>query len=48
MYSKEVSEVHAWPVAPGGFSRFALFLLIPLGSWGGGALVERLVDSALG
>lgn len=48
MYSKEVSEVHAWPIAPGGFGRFALFLLIPLGSWGGGALVERLVDSALG
>jgi len=48
MYSKEVSEVHAWPIAPGGFARFALFLLIPLGSWGGGALVERLVDSALG
>ncbi len=48
MYSKEVNEVHAWPIAPGGFVRFSLFLLIPLGSWGGGALVERLVDSALG
>ncbi len=48
MYAKEVNEVHAWPVAPGGLARFTLFLLIPLGSWGGGALVERLVDSALG
>lgn len=48
MYSKEVNEVHAWPIAPGGIARFTLFLLIPLGSWGGGALVERLVDSALG
>jgi len=48
MYLKEVNEVHAWPVAPGGIARFTLFLLIPLGSWGGGALVERLVDSALG
>ncbi len=48
MYSKEVNEVHAWPIAPGGFARFTLFLLIPLGSWAGGALVERVVDSALG
>jgi hypothetical protein len=48
MYLKEVNDVHAWPIAPGGIARFTLFLLIPLGSWGGGALVERLVDSALG
>lgn len=48
MYLKEVNEVHAWPIAPGGIARFTLFLLIPLGSWGGGALVERMVDSALG
>ncbi len=27
--------------------RFALFLLIPLGSWLGGAVVERVVDLGL-
>jgi hypothetical protein len=27
--------------------RFALFLLIPLGSWLGGAVVERVVDLVL-
>jgi hypothetical protein len=28
--------------------RFGLLVLIPLGSWLGGALVERLVDATLG
>jgi len=47
-YLRDIEEVNTWPVAPGGITRFGLFLLIPLGSWAGGAIVERLVDSAIG
>ena len=42
-----IAGVHEWPVDASTFSRFALYLLIPLGSWAGGALVERLVDALL-
>jgi hypothetical protein len=28
-------------------ARFALFVSLPLGSWLGGALVERLLDTVL-
>ena len=44
---RDTENVSAWPIAQGGLTRFGLFLLIPLGSWAGGALVERLIDSAL-
>lgn len=43
-YLRDVEGVNSWPVAPGGITRFGLFLLIPLGSWSGGAMVERLLD----
>lgn len=46
-YHDKVESITAWPIAPGGVTRFAFFLLIPLGSWAGGALVERLIDTAL-
>ena len=36
-----------WPFDTSTWIRFALYLLIPLGSWIGGALVERLVDLLL-
>lgn len=45
---RDIENVNTWPVAPGGITRFGLFLLIPLGSWAGGALMERVVDSAIG
>ena len=48
VYLQKVEDVNVWPLASGGIFRFALFMLIPLGSWAGGALVDRLVDSALG
>ena len=46
-YLRDVEGVNSWPVAPGGITRFGLFLLIPLGSWSGGAIVERLLDSVI-
>ncbi len=32
-----------WPFDTSTFLRFALYLLIPMGSWFGGAVVERLL-----
>jgi len=46
-YEARIDEVREWPFDTSNLLRFALFLLIPLGSWLGGALVERLVDAAL-
>lgn len=43
-----VESVREWPFDASTFTRFLLYLAIPLGSWLGGAMVERLVDSALG
>ena len=43
-----VRSVREWPFDASTFTRFLLYLAIPLGSWLGGAMVERLVDSALG
>jgi hypothetical protein len=48
VYLRDIENVNTWPVAPGGVTRFGLFLLIPLGSWAGGALMERFVDAAIG
>jgi hypothetical protein len=42
-----VQGAHEWPFDASTLVRFALYLLIPLGSWSGGALVERLVDALL-
>jgi len=43
-----VEGVREWPFDASTFTRFLLYLAIPLGSWLGGAMVERLVDAALG
>lgn len=43
-WESRIQEVREWPLDAGSFGRFALYLLIPLGSWGGGALAERLLD----
>jgi hypothetical protein len=47
-YRDVVEGVSAWPGDGSNFGRFSLLLLIPLGSWAGGAIVERFVDSLLG
>ncbi|RIK94533.1 MAG: hypothetical protein DCC71_23590, partial [Proteobacteria bacterium] len=42
-----VAAVHEWPLDAPALSRFLLYLAIPVGSWLGGALVERVVDGVL-
>jgi len=46
-YESRVERVSAWPFDVPTLVRFGFFVLLGLGSWLGGALVERLVDSAL-
>ncbi len=46
-YRGLIESVHEWPVDAPTLRRFALYLAIPLGSWLGGALVERMVDALL-
>jgi hypothetical protein len=43
-----VDSASEWPFDAGMRLRFALYLAIPLGSWVGGALVERLLGAAFG
>ncbi len=47
-YRSLTMSVREWPVDAPTLRRFALYLAIPLGSWLGGALVERMVDALLG
>ncbi|HSJ99262.1 MAG TPA: hypothetical protein VLC53_19460, partial [Myxococcota bacterium] len=42
-----VDSVPEWPFDAPTLLRFALYVAIPVGSWLGGALVERLVDALL-
>ena len=42
-----VMQVPVWPFDASMRARTAFFVLLPLGSWIGGALVERLLESAL-
>jgi hypothetical protein len=46
-WERRVESVREWPLDASGLARLAVYLLIPLGSWSGGALVERLIDAAL-
>lgn len=46
-WEARVEQVGVWPFDAPTLVRFALFLLVPIGSWLGGALVERAVDAAL-
>jgi hypothetical protein len=46
-YRSFVEGVREWPFDASTLARFGLYLLIPLGSWAGGALVERVVDALL-
>lgn len=47
-YRGLVASVPEWPFDAPTLARFGLYLAIPIGSWLGGALVERLVDAVLG
>jgi hypothetical protein len=47
-YEGRVTSVSEWPFDTPTLVRFALFLLLPLGSWLGGALVEHVVNLWLG
>lgn len=47
-WEARIEAVREWPLDAPVLARFALYLLLPLGSWAGGALVERLVDALLG
>jgi hypothetical protein len=46
-YRAHVQSVHEWPFDAPTMLRFALYLAIPIGSWLGGAMVERLLGAAL-
>jgi len=46
-YEARVMSVREWPFDTATLARFLVFLLVPLASWLGGALVERLVDTLL-
>jgi hypothetical protein len=43
-WERRIGGVREWPLDTSALARFALYLLIPLGSWSGGALVERGID----
>lgn len=46
-YRNHVEGVHEWPFDAPTLARFALFALLPLGSWLGGAFVERGLGALL-
>jgi hypothetical protein len=46
-YKQVVEGVREWPFDSSTVVRFAIYLLIPLASWSGGAVVERMIDSLL-
>jgi hypothetical protein len=47
-WEARVADARTWPFDVPTLLRFALLLLVPLGSWLGGALVEYVVDRWLG
>ena len=46
-FEKRIESVREWPFDASTLTRFFLYIAIPLGSWLGGALVERLLGAAL-
>ncbi len=46
-YHTVISSVREWPISAPGLLRFALYVGLGVGSWLGGALVERLLGVAL-
>lgn len=47
-WETRVASAHEWPLDASTLVRLGLFLALGLGSWIGGALVERLLSQALG
>jgi hypothetical protein len=47
VYERRLEAVRVWPFDTSTLTLFALYLLIPVGSWLGGALVERAIDTLL-
>jgi hypothetical protein len=47
-WESRVVAAPEWPFDTSTWLRFALFLLVPLGSWLGGAIAERMVGRWLG
>ena len=47
-WEARVAAAPEWPFDAGTAVRFGLFLLVPVGSWLGGALVDRIVDRWFG
>ncbi|MDO8290595.1 MAG: hypothetical protein Q7T44_15380 [Parvibaculum sp.] len=45
---EHLERVREWPLDIGTIVRFCLYLALPLGSWLGGALVERALNLATG
>ena len=46
-YLRYVESVPDWPLSGGAILRFGFYLLIPVLSWSGGALVERAINAVL-
>jgi hypothetical protein len=46
-FEKRIESVREWPFDAPTLTRFFLYVAIPIGSWIGGALVERLLGAAL-
>jgi len=46
-YMNQIESVREWPFDAPTLTRFLLYIAIPLGSWVGGALVERLLGVVL-
>lgn len=46
-YEARIQDVREWPLDTSTLLRFALYLGIPLGSWLGGAIVERMLSAAI-
>jgi len=47
-YEGFLRQIPVWPFDQATWPRLALYLLLPFGSWLGGALLERLLDALLG
>ena len=47
-YETRIAAVGEWPIDASTLLRFALYLAIGLGSWVGAAVVERVLETALG
>jgi hypothetical protein len=47
-YYQLIDSSQEWPINAANLLRFFMYVLIGLGSWLGGALVERMLDRTLG